>query len=194
MALEVLIHPRAIPLIDFGSSIDYPINGVKDRFMDNLTYSGAHKHNVFPGGTSRNMPENPESEDDDLYKKWVKDDDGNQPPVTVLENNETPPKQAEKVVSVEKSSVAVVVLENKGKGILVETQTVEVNRQSETRSQTVDFRVSDDMVTSDLETKDKPPASGSFGGTSFKFDLGDNDDPMDEIPDIVDVEPDSDED
>ncbi|KAI3793537.1 hypothetical protein L1987_36156 [Smallanthus sonchifolius] len=192
MALEVLIHPRTIPLIDFGSSIEYPVSGVKNRFMENYTYSGAQKHNVFPGGTSRNEPENPESEDDDLYEKWVKDSDGNQPPVTEQENNETPPQLAEKVVSI--SSGAEVIPENKGKGILVETQSVkEANKPPEILIQTVDFRASDNMVTCDPETEGKAPVSSSVGGMEFKFDLGDNDDPMDEIPDIVDVEPDSDE-
>ncbi|KAD7479937.1 hypothetical protein E3N88_03073 [Mikania micrantha] len=196
MALEVLIHPRAIPLIDFGSSIEYPDNRVKNRFMEKYTYSGAQKHNVFSGGTSRNEPEDPESEDDDLYEKWVNDNDGNQPPVTDQELKEITPKLGEKVVSIEvSSSGAEVVLENKGKGILVETQSIaEVNKQSESQSLTVDFGESDNMVPFDMEAEDKTPVLGSAEGMEFKFDLGDkDDDPMDDIPDIVDVEPDSDE-
>ncbi|KAD7479898.1 hypothetical protein R6Q59_008731 [Mikania micrantha] len=195
MALEVLIHPRAIPLIDFGSSIEYPDNRVKNRFME-YTYSGAQKHNVFSGGTSRNEPENAESEDDDLYEKWVNDNDGNQPPVTDQELKEITPKLGEKVVSIEvSSSGAEVVPENKGKGILVETQSIaEVNKQSESQSLTVDFGESDNMVAFDMEAEDKTPVLGSVEGMEFKFDLGDkDDDPMDDIPDIVDVEPDSDE-
>ncbi|KAM0023176.1 putative pre-rRNA-processing protein RIX1 [Helianthus debilis subsp. tardiflorus] len=192
MALELLIHPRAIPLIDFGSSIEYPVNGVKNRFTENYTYSGAQNHNVFSVGASRNEPENPESEEDDLYDKWVKDNDGNQPPAIEQENNETTPQLAEKVVSVEVSSGAEVVPENKGKGILVETPSVEeVKKQTEIQSQTVDFKLVDNMVTGDPDPTDKTPVSGPVGGMESKFDLGDNDDPMDEIPDIVDVEPDS---
>ncbi|XP_076946978.1 uncharacterized protein LOC143618766 isoform X2 [Bidens hawaiensis] len=191
MALEVLIHPRAIPLIDLGSSInDYPANGVKNRFMENFTYSGAEKHNLYPGGGSRNEPEKPESENDDLYEKWVKDNDGSEPPVTEPENNEITPEIAEKSVSIE------VVNDDKGKGILVETQSAEeVNKQSESQSQTVDFRASDNMKASISEPTGKALVSGPVGGMELKFDLGDNgDDSTDELPDIVDVEPDSDED
>ncbi|KAM0011919.1 putative pre-rRNA-processing protein RIX1 [Helianthus debilis subsp. tardiflorus] len=193
MALELLIHPRAIPLIDFGSSIEYPVNGVKNRFTENYTYSGAQNHNVFSVGASRNEPENHESEEDDLYDKWIKDNDGNQLPVIEQEINETTPQLAEKVVSVEVSSGAEVVPENKGKGILVETPSVEeVKKQTEIQSQTTDFKLVDNMVTCDPEPTDKTPVSGPVGGMESKFDLGDNDDdPMDEIPDIVDVEPDS---
>ncbi|KAI7758066.1 hypothetical protein M8C21_017372 [Ambrosia artemisiifolia] len=191
MALEVLIHPRAIPLIDFGSSIEYPVNGVKNRFMENYTYSGAQNHNVFSVGASRNEPESPESEEDDLYDKWVKDD-GNQPPVIEQENNETTPQLAEKVVSIEVSSGVEVVPENKGKAILVETQSVEVKKQTEIQSQTVSIRMSDNMETCDPETS-KTPVWVPVGAMESKFDLGDDDDLMDDIPDIVDVEPDSDE-
>ncbi|XP_076957395.1 uncharacterized protein LOC143632860 isoform X1 [Bidens hawaiensis] len=191
MALEVLIHPRAIPLIDLGSSItDYPVNGVTNRFMENFTYSGAEKHNLYPGGGSRKEPENPESENDDLYEKWVKDNDGSELPVTEPENNEITPQIAEKSVSTE------VVNDNKGKGILVETQSVEeVSKQSESQSQTVDFRASDNMEMSNSEPTGKALVSGPVGGMELKFNLGDNgDDFSDELPDIVDVEPDSDED
>ncbi|KAK9061345.1 hypothetical protein SSX86_018525 [Deinandra increscens subsp. villosa] len=140
-------------------------------------------------------PESPESEDDDLYDKWVKDNDGNQPSVVEQENNETAPQLAEKPVSIAVSSGAEVIPKNKGKEPMTEIQSVkEVSKQSEIQSQTVNFHVSDNMVTSDPVTKGKTPVSGSVGGMEFKFDLGDkDDDSMDEIPDIVDVEPDSDE-
>ncbi|GJU56115.1 proline-, glutamic acid- and leucine-rich protein 1 [Tanacetum coccineum] len=118
------------------------------------------KHNLVSAGTSRNGFENPESEEDDLYEKWVKDNDANEP--------------------LRKSN------EDKGKGIMVETQSLEIiSKQSEVISQTVDFRVSDKMETGDMGSK------GNTLVSDFMYRLGDNDYPMDEIPSIVDVEPDS---
>ncbi|GJR85158.1 RNA-directed DNA polymerase, eukaryota, reverse transcriptase zinc-binding domain protein [Tanacetum coccineum] len=188
MTLEVLIHPRAIPLIDFGSSIEYSPNDGKNRFMDNNLYFGSQKHNPVSAGTSRNGFENPESEEDDLYEKWVKDNDANEPLVTEQPNNTTTneitPPLSEKLVSIEAPSSAKT-HEDKEKGIMLGGQSLEIfSKQSEVLSQTVDFRASD---------KDM----GSKGNTlvsDFMSGLGDNDDPIDEIPDIVDVEPDSSDD
>lgn len=184
MALEVLIHPRAIPLIDFGSSIEYPIIGAKNVFTDNNTYFGAQKHNLFPGCTSGNEPENPESEEDTLYEKWIKDSD-NEPPATDQEKNTT-------AIETTSPSSTKVVHDDKGKGVLVETQSVEeVNKQTEILSQTADYNRASDMEISDLDTKGKTHVSGSVGGIDSMIGLGDKDDPMDEIPDIVDLDPDS---
>ena len=202
LTLEVLIHPRALPLIDLASSIEHPLNGIKDSFMENSTYSGAKKHHLYSGGTSRNGPDYPESEEDDLYEKWVNDGDGSNPPVTEQENNtvEKTSPTAEPLVSVEGPSGSKVA-EDKGKGILVE----EMTKQPEIPSQMVDHHATDmetevaatkDVSGGDLETaagKGFATVSGSDGGKEFIFALGDDDKLMDEIPDIVDVEPDSDE-
>lgn len=185
LSLEVLIHPRAIPLIDIGSSVEYPVNGIKDRFMVNNVYSGAQKGNLLTGGTSRNEAE---SDEDDVYEKWVKDGE-----------NEMDDNTTEKVVSIEAPEN---VPEDKGKGILVETQPVEENEKMETEVAT-DKDVSGGGgggAAADVEAKGETAAgrrfetvSGLEGGGEFMFAVGDNDDAMDEIPDIVDVEPDSDE-
>ncbi|PWA84735.1 hypothetical protein CTI12_AA083560 [Artemisia annua] len=193
MTLEVLIHPRAIPLIDFGSSIEYSPNDGKNMFMDNNLYFSSQKHNPISAGTSKNGFENPESEEDDLYEKWVKDNDANEPLVTEQPNNittnEITPPLSEKLVSIEGPSSAKVTHEDKGKGIMVETQSLEIiSKRSEVLSQTVDFRASDKMETGDMGSK------GNTLLSDFMSGLGDNDDPMDEIPDIVDVEPDSSDD
>ncbi|KAJ9540229.1 hypothetical protein OSB04_026735 [Centaurea solstitialis] len=200
LTLEVLIHPRTLPLIDIASSFEYPVNGVNDGFMGNDTYSGAKKHHLYSGGTSRNGPEYPESEEDDLYEKWVNDGDGSNPPVTEQENNmvvEKTSPPAEPLVSIEGPSGSKAP-EDKGKGILVE----EVDKVSEIPSQT-DDRHATDMETEvaaatggDLEMaagRSFAAVSGSEGGKELMFALGDDDKLMDEIPDIVDVEPDSDE-
>nr|XP_043631382.1 proline-, glutamic acid- and leucine-rich protein 1 [Erigeron canadensis] len=195
LALELLIHPRALPLIDFGSSIEYPVNGNKSRFMENITNSGPQQHN---NNMFRNKPDTPESEEDDLYNKWVRENDDNEPPVTLPEKNtftnETAQQSVEKIVSIDGPS-GTEPSEDKGKGILVETRSAEIfNKNSEILSQKVDIYEPDDMGTSDLETKGKAPVSGSNVAMDVMFSLGDNDDSMDDFPDIVDIEPDSDED
>lgn len=202
LTLEVLIHPRALPLIDIAFSVEYPVNGVKNGFMENNTYSGVQKHNLYSGGTSRNGPDYPESEEDDLYEKWVKDGDGSNAPEIQPEQNtvEKISQPAEPLVSIEGPSGSKVP-EEKGKGILVE----EIDKQSEIPSQTDGHRASD-METEMAAAKDASggdmemgaersfaTVSGSEGGKEFMFALGDDDKLMDEIPDIVDVEPDSDE-
>ncbi|KAL7108030.1 hypothetical protein ACP275_06G090100 [Erythranthe tilingii] len=63
LALEVLIHPRALPLLDLASI-------GSNEFKDVI-------HTVYQdGGPRGNGPAEPESEDDDLNENWLgKDDD-----------------------------------------------------------------------------------------------------------------------
>ncbi|XP_071707764.1 uncharacterized protein [Rutidosis leptorrhynchoides] len=195
LCLEVLIHPRAIPLIDSASSVGYPINGVKNRFMDNDTYNSVPKHSLFPGNTSGNGPSETEFEKDELYEKWAEEDDINELPVTEKEHNTTAmgvtTLSSEKVVSNESPVGAKASNEDKGKGIRVETQPA---KEVEVISQTVDFHAPENMETGDQDTKGKRLVLDWSGLLDSELGFGDNDDPMDEIPDIVDVEPDSDED
>lgn len=74
LSLEVLIHPRALPLIDYSS--DFVVSdGLKHRFGDNI-YSGGPKFNTsFSGVTFGEGPVDPESDEDDLYKSWLGNDD-----------------------------------------------------------------------------------------------------------------------
>uniref|UniRef100_A0A6N2M1J1 Pre-rRNA-processing protein RIX1 N-terminal domain-containing protein n=1 Tax=Salix viminalis TaxID=40686 RepID=A0A6N2M1J1_SALVM len=69
LALDVLIHPRALPLADFPSATSF--NEVNHRFQENNIYSAAQKHsNPFSSGmqdTGRGLSDS----DDDLYKSWL---------------------------------------------------------------------------------------------------------------------------
>lgn len=192
LSLEVLIHPRALPLIDIGSSVEYPVNvnGMKDKFMKNNIYSsGVQKSNLVTvtGGTSRNEAE---SEEDDLYEKWVKDGE-----------NEIEKNTAENAVSIE---ATINVAKDKGKGILVETQSIEETDRNALKNMETEVEVavavakgvSGGGAANDVAGRRFETVGGSEGGGQLVFAIGDNDNEdaaMDEIPDIVDVEPDSDE-
>ncbi|KAK1378970.1 hypothetical protein POM88_025714 [Heracleum sosnowskyi] len=87
MALEVLIHPRALSLIDSAS--DTNLIGAKLRIPGSM-YSGDQKGNDFnSGGALGKGNDDPESDDDDLYNTWL----GNVGVVdiadTLTENNAT---------------------------------------------------------------------------------------------------------
>lgn len=87
MVLEVLIHPRALSLIDSASETN--VNGAKHRVSGSI-YSGGQKGNsLYLGGTLGKGDDDPESDDDDLYKSWL----GNVGEVdiadTLTENNTT---------------------------------------------------------------------------------------------------------
>lgn len=69
LALEVLIHPRALPLIDSAS--DTNVIGVKLRIPGSI-YSGDQNVNtLYSGGTLGKGYDDPESDEDDLYKSWL---------------------------------------------------------------------------------------------------------------------------
>ncbi|KAK1393785.1 hypothetical protein POM88_012841 [Heracleum sosnowskyi] len=87
MALEVLIHPRALSLID--STSDTNLIGAKLSIPGSM-YSGDQKGNDFnSGGALGKGNDDPESDDDDLYNTWL----GNVGVVdiadTLTENNAT---------------------------------------------------------------------------------------------------------
>ncbi|KAL3579464.1 hypothetical protein D5086_020968 [Populus alba] len=68
LALEVLIHPRALPLADFPSASSF--NEVNHRFPENI-YSVAQKHsNPFSSGV-QDTGHGLSDSDDDLYKSWL---------------------------------------------------------------------------------------------------------------------------
>ncbi|KAK1361109.1 hypothetical protein POM88_045583 [Heracleum sosnowskyi] len=87
MALEVLIHPRALSLIDSAS--DTNLIGAKLRIPGSM-YLGDQKGNDFnSGGALGKGNDDLESDDDDLYNTWL----GNVGVVdiadTLTENNAT---------------------------------------------------------------------------------------------------------
>ncbi|KAL0401543.1 UNVERIFIED_CONTAM: hypothetical protein Slati_4184200 [Sesamum latifolium] len=81
LALEVLIHPRALPLLDLHSSTnEYNVPGPKIR--DTVYASGDRQISTYQAG-----PGDPESEDDDLYENWHGNDDYLETRVTESQQN-----------------------------------------------------------------------------------------------------------
>ncbi|KAL0322146.1 UNVERIFIED_CONTAM: hypothetical protein Scaly_2511000 [Sesamum calycinum] len=81
LALEVLIHPRALPLLDLHASTnEYKFLGPKIR--DTVYPSGDRQISTYQAG-----PGDPESEDDDLYENWLGNDDYLEPRVTESQQN-----------------------------------------------------------------------------------------------------------
>ncbi|KAK3028729.1 hypothetical protein RJ639_037752, partial [Escallonia herrerae] len=80
LALEVLIHPRALPLIDFASAANNSLI-VEHGLPDNI-YSGGQKLNPsFSSETPGLRHADPESETDDLYDSWLGNGDETSVPV-----------------------------------------------------------------------------------------------------------------
>ncbi|KAI3458851.1 hypothetical protein Pfo_015514 [Paulownia fortunei] len=87
LALEVLIHPRALPLLDLHSSADeYKVLSHKSR--DTVYPSGDRQISIYHAGTLRKGPGEPESEDDDLNENWLGNDDELEIQVTERQQNE----------------------------------------------------------------------------------------------------------
>ncbi|KAL0317251.1 UNVERIFIED_CONTAM: hypothetical protein Sangu_2139400 [Sesamum angustifolium] len=81
LALEVLIHPRALPLLDLHASTnEYKFLGPKIR--DTVYPSGDRQISTYQAG-----PGDPESEDDDLYENWLGNDDYLETRVTESQQN-----------------------------------------------------------------------------------------------------------
>ncbi|KAE8708996.1 Detected protein of unknown function [Hibiscus syriacus] len=73
-SLEVLIHPRALPLDDFHPAYHNPTDGASNRFPEN-TYSGSQKQNsLFLSAAQRTEEGAIKSHDDDLYNKWLENE------------------------------------------------------------------------------------------------------------------------
>lgn len=86
LALEVLIHPRALSLIDFSSPSNTSFNGVDSRFPD--VYSYGNKQNTpFSSGIMGKGPNDSNSVDDDLYESWLANDDEIEIPETETEKD-----------------------------------------------------------------------------------------------------------
>ncbi|KAL3520882.1 hypothetical protein ACH5RR_019031 [Cinchona calisaya] len=73
LALEVLIHPRALPVIDFQSAVDhYDGASLKPSEIN----SRDQRKNTSFHFTQGKQPPQPESDDDDLYESWLANSDG----------------------------------------------------------------------------------------------------------------------
>lgn len=71
LALEVLIHPRALPLLDL-QSMDNNYEVGKKWFPGNVHTNDRAANNTFHIGTSRKASVEPDSYNDDLYADWMR--------------------------------------------------------------------------------------------------------------------------
>ncbi|XP_022739284.1 uncharacterized protein LOC111291678 [Durio zibethinus] len=74
LALEVLIHPRALPLDDFYRAYHNSTDGAGCRFQENLYSSGQKQNAMFFDAIQRTEYSALESHDDDLYDRWLQNE------------------------------------------------------------------------------------------------------------------------
>ncbi|XP_050378893.1 uncharacterized protein LOC126796171 [Argentina anserina] len=184
LVLEVLIHPRALPLADFSNmtSTDeracykYPVNSTVDSLKHRASYSTDIQ------GTGDNAPD---LFHDELYSSWIETSINTEAPGNNLgktmhigEPSKTPAVYGKQVLSADGSL---------GKGNIAgrEQETVAANIQN------VDIRGNGDETMGELigeesygRAMELPPSYQAYEMT--------NDSDSDSIPDIVDIDPDSD--
>ncbi|XP_004249969.1 uncharacterized protein [Solanum lycopersicum] len=226
LALEVLIHPRALPLLDLESTDNNYEVGNK-WFSGNVNLSNRAANNTFHIGTSRKAPDEPDSYNDDLYADWMRNgedvvtvpadpakdtDTSNQPPETLrYPSSEKLPSFDTTAVKVSESSklqqVAPITAAKKSPmdrdEIMVESQlSQKTSKHSEDLLPSKSNVVSpgSENITDNASRKEVAQASDA-GFTSplmMNLDRGkelmheSDNESMESIPDIVDVEPDSD--
>ncbi|XWS56869.1 hypothetical protein CRYUN_Cryun09bG0122400 [Craigia yunnanensis] len=79
LSLEVLIHPRALPLDDFYSAYPNSTDGASHRFPENMYSSGQKQNTMFFNTMQRTEQSAPESHHDDLYDRWLQNENENIP-------------------------------------------------------------------------------------------------------------------
>lgn len=235
LALEVLIHPRALPLADFPSASSF--NEVNHRFPENI-YSVAQKHsNPFSSGV-QDTGHGLSDSDDDLYKSWL--DSSKETEAPVGESMDTERVQQGENIPVAGSSGAKSPWRNghspaaasadieirRGDETMVESQQLQESMEQHQESSkgvsiptvTGDPNVTTVVLTSfaskddALNSRDTEMASlqavvaGESDGLATKdgntttlsaqkgttFAIEDDNQSTDSVPDIVDVDPDSD--
>ncbi|XP_059307740.1 uncharacterized protein LOC132059206 [Lycium ferocissimum] len=238
LALEVLIHPRALPLLDLQSSENNYEVGNK-WFSGNAHISDRAANNTFHIGTSRKAPDEPDSYNDDLYADWMrngedsdtvaadlgKDTDRSiQPPETLRDpSSEKLPSLDTTAVKVSESSkleeVAPITVAKKSPmekdEVMVESQLSEkTSKHSEeippSKSETLasisggksSFQssslVSGGNALNTMGSEVQASDAGFASPLMMSLDRGkelmheSDNESMESIPDIVDVEPDSD--
>ncbi|XVE90883.1 hypothetical protein DITRI_Ditri20bG0111900 [Diplodiscus trichospermus] len=77
LALEVLIHPRALPLDDFYSA-RHSADGASHRFPENMYSSGQTQNTMFFNAMQRTEQSALESHHDDLYDTWLENENENE--------------------------------------------------------------------------------------------------------------------
>jgi hypothetical protein len=86
--LEVLIHPRALPLTDFPSASGNSSEGVDHKFSENV-YSGSLKLDGRFTSDIHGIRNNIHDSDDDLYDSWLENGKETEAPDSVPRNNTT---------------------------------------------------------------------------------------------------------
>ncbi|KAJ4720599.1 Proline-, glutamic acid-and leucine-rich protein 1 [Melia azedarach] len=121
LALEVLIHPRFLPLERLHSANYNSLDKATLGFPETL-YSGGQKQNIsYFSGMERTGEGAPESFDDDLYDRWFSDGHANEIPVhgttsnvDIMKPSEASVVQQREKLSVTSSSGIEVPERNKG--------------------------------------------------------------------------------
>lgn len=207
LGLEVLIHPRSLPVIDLTSTNDNPFDRLNRRFPESI-YSGSQNLDTsFSGGPPAKGPTDPDSDEDNLYESWLAN--GDEADVVIAEKplvtfNEAGNSLAEKVQEESESirgSRDEVMIETEQFEEIIKQSEASVNCEGGTTAAAAtlgpmdaDVVLGKDDVADDLVTK----GDGFVGTLSnyaqskrFRFDL-DDDSSGESIPDIVDGDPDSD--
>ncbi|KAK6233800.1 hypothetical protein QUC31_006206 [Theobroma cacao] len=78
LALEVLIHPRALPLDDFPSSYQTFTDGASHRFPENMPFYGQKGDTMFSKSMQGAEQSALKSDDDDLYDRWLQNENENE--------------------------------------------------------------------------------------------------------------------
>lgn len=218
LALEVLIHPRALSLIDLSSPSNTSFDGINSRFPD--VYSYGHKQNTpFSTSTLGKGPDDSNLGDDDLYESWLANDDEIEIPVTndsgkdkscTEKPSETCRDPSPEKIPLVADSFSTRVpeesrpelvsdrVEGKGDEIMVEApQFQEPIKQGDSTSRVISDGIVSDHVEGELATKPDDFATGIVSTATATSNLErskqlDVDSDMESLPDIVDGDPDSD--
>lgn len=92
LALEVLIHPRALPLVDLSSANSF--QEVNHRFPKTTSF-GSQKHGTPFSSGLQELGNGPLSSDDDLYESWLDSNKETEAPVDSLGKNMDTEKPSE---------------------------------------------------------------------------------------------------
>ncbi|KAL5801916.1 hypothetical protein ACOSQ3_033548 [Xanthoceras sorbifolium] len=229
LALEAIIHPRALPLEQPPSINCNSTDKVNRRFPENVYSSGQKHSNPSTSGIQVAEGGDPYSYDDDLYVKWVGSGSPSEAPINSPTKNMDSVKPSEMLTVAGSSDTNIPDRsshEQADMGMRDNDVEIVMQFQEPTYSKgATDPAITNDLDGRDMEIeravadgasdyKDHETASGAnlladnrdgFAdggvnalassytekGKAAVFDM-DNDSSMDSLPDIVDVDPDSD--
>ncbi|KAK2634255.1 hypothetical protein Ddye_029047 [Dipteronia dyeriana] len=232
LALEAIIHPRALPLEQPPSVIRNCSDKVNRRFPENV-YSFVHKHSNQSTSSIQELGVDPYSYDDDLYVKWVGNGNPSEAPINSPTKNMDSVKPSEifgahrtEMLAADRSKQeqADEGMRNNEVEFVTESQQFRgANMQflePASSKGAMDPEINDDLDGTDMEIEravpddtdeetasaadflaDKSDGFANVGvgnalvtekGKVAVFDM-DDDTSVDSFPDIVDVDPDSDE-